>query len=36
TFIESYRKLREHGSFHVRNNDGRRERFVRTVDVDKN
>lgn len=35
TFIENHRKLREYGSFHVRNNDGRK-RFVRTVDVEEN
>lgn len=36
TFIESHRKLREHRSFHIRNNDGERKRFVRTVDVEEN
>lgn len=29
TFTESHRKLREHGSFHAKN-EGGRERFVRT------
>lgn len=33
-FTENHRKLREHGSFHAKN-EGGRERFVRTVDVEE-